>query len=72
MSIEIATTLEPRGPAGAIVLDDERVARRGGSAKTFPVVVTVDGRPARLRLARMGGENLIGFRKVIRAELGVG
>ncbi len=71
MSLEITTTLEPRGPAGAIVLDDEQVARLGAGAKTFPVKVTIDGKPARLRLARMGGENLIGFRKEIRAELGV-
>jgi hypothetical protein len=71
MSLEITTTLEPRGPAGAIVLDDEQVALVGGGAKVFPVKVTVNGKPAQLRLARMGGENLIGFSKAARAELGV-
>src|SRR5688572_7025058 len=71
MRLEITTTLAPRGPAGAIVLDDDQVAQIGGGAKVFPVTVTIDGRTARLRLARMGGENLIGFRKQVRAELGV-
>lgn len=69
--MEITTTLVPRGPAGAIVLDDDQVAALGGGAKVFPVKVTVNGKSAPLRLARMGGENLIGFRKDIRAELGV-
>jgi len=71
MSLEITTTLQPRGPAGAIVLDDEQVAAIGGGAKVFPVTVTVNGKPVALRLARMGGENLIGFRKSLRAELGI-
>ena len=69
--LEITTTLAPRGPAGAIVLDDDQVAQIGGGAKVFPVKVTVNDRPARLRLARMGGESLIGFNKQVRAELGV-
>ena len=71
MRLEITTTLAPRGPAGAIVLDDDQVAQIGGGAKVFPVRVTVNDRPARLRLARMGGESLIGFSKQVRAELGV-
>ena len=71
MRLEITTTLAPRGPAGAIVLDDDQVAQIGGGAKVFPVKVTVNDRPARLRLARMGGESLIGFNKQVRAELGV-
>ena len=33
--------------------------------------VTVNGSPVDLRLARMGGENLIGLRKEIRRQLGV-
>ncbi|MDA0169075.1 YdeI/OmpD-associated family protein [Solirubrobacter taibaiensis] len=71
MRLEITTTLAPRGPAGAIVLDDDQVAQIGGGAKVFPVRVTVNDRAARLRLARMGGESLIGFSKQVRAELGV-
>jgi hypothetical protein len=69
--LEITTKLESRGPAGAIVLDDDQVAQISDGAKAFPVAVTIGGKTARLRLARMGGENLIGFRKDIRAELGV-
>jgi hypothetical protein len=71
MRLEITTILEPRGPAGAIVLDDAQVAAIGGGAKVFPVKVTVNGTPVPLRLARMGGENMIGFRKEIRTQLGV-
>jgi len=58
------------GPAGAIVLDDDQVVQLS-TAKAFPVLVTIGERTARLRLARMGGKNLIGFSKAVRAELGV-
>ena len=68
--LRLHTALEPMGPAGAIVLDDEQVAALS-DAKAFPVVVTIGDRTARLRLARMGGKNLIGFSKAARAELGV-
>jgi len=68
--LRLHTVLEPMGPAGAIVLDDEQVAALSG-AKAFPVVVTIGDRSARLRLARMGGKNLIGFSKAVRAEMGV-
>ncbi len=64
-------TLEPRGPAGAFVLDDDQVAALGGGRKTFPVRVAVNGTALSLRLARMGGENLIGLSKAVRAEAGV-
>ncbi|QMU96405.1 DUF1905 domain-containing protein [Microbacterium esteraromaticum] len=68
--LRLRTVLEPMGPAGAIVLDDEQVAALS-SAKAFPVVVAIGERSARLRLARMGGKNLIGFSKAVRAEMGV-
>ena len=68
--LHLTTTLEPRGPAAAIVLSDEQVAVLG-DAKAFPVVVTIGASTARLRLARMGGENLVGLSKAARAELGV-
>lgn len=68
--LRLHTTLEGRGPAAAIILTDEQVASFG-AGKTFPVTVTIDGRTARLRLARMGGQNMIGFSKAVRAELGV-
>src|SRR4051794_3025781 len=70
--MEIITILEPRGPAGAIVLDDAQVAEIGGGAKVFPVKVTVNGTPVQLRLPRMGGENKIGVRKEIPTQLGGG
>ncbi|MDR2999602.1 MAG: YdeI/OmpD-associated family protein [Microbacterium sp.] len=68
--LRLHTTLQPMGPAGAIVLDDDQVAALS-TAKAFPVTVTIADRTARLRLARMGGQNLIGFSKAVRAELGV-
>ena len=64
-------TLEPRGPAGAFLLTDEQVTALGGGRKTFPVRVTVNGTALSLRLARMGGENMIGLSKSARAEAGV-
>ncbi|WP_147916222.1 DUF1905 domain-containing protein [Ruania zhangjianzhongii] len=70
MTLTMRTTLAARGPAAAIVLTDDQVAELG-TAKTAPVTVTIAGRTARLRLARMGGENLIGMSKAARAQLGV-
>jgi len=72
-SLRLTTTLQARGPAAAIVLTDEQVADLAGGPKTFPVVVTVvGGETFRGRLARMGGENLIGLNKNIREAVGVG
>lgn len=68
--LRVHTTLTGRGPAAAILLSDEQVASLG-SGKAFPVAVTIGDRTARLRLARMGGENMIGFSKAARAELGL-
>ncbi|MGJ0389575.1 YdeI/OmpD-associated family protein [Microbacterium sp. CGR1] len=68
--LRLHATLEGRGPAAAIILTDEQVASIG-AGKAFPVAVTIDGRTARLRLARMGGQNMIGFSKAVRADLGV-
>ena len=68
--LRVHTTLEGRGPAAAIILSDEQVASFG-AGKTFPVAVTIGGRTARLRLARLGGQNMIGFSKAVRADLGV-
>ena len=70
-TLHVTAVLEPRGPACAIVLDDEQVALLGGGARAFPVVVTIGGRAIPLRLARMGGESLIGFSKAARAQAGV-
>lgn len=69
--LRLHATLEPRGPAAAIVLTDEQVAAFG-AGKAFAVRVTANGTEVAARIARMGGENLIGFSKSSRAELGVG
>ncbi len=67
----VAATLEKRGPAGAFVLSDDQVADLGGGAKAFPVSVTVGGVTLALRVARMGGENLVGLSKAAREQAGV-
>lgn len=68
--LHLRTVLTSTGPAAAILLTDEQVASFG-AGRAFPVAVTIDGRTARLRLARMGGANMIGFSEAVRAELGV-
>lgn len=70
MALELHTTIEPTGPAGAIILTDAQVAELS-TAKTPPVVVTIGERSARLRVARMGGVICIGMSKAARAQLGV-
>lgn len=69
-SLTLTTRLEAKGPAAAIVLTDDQVATLGGG-KRAAVRVTIADRTARLRLAVMGGENLIGLSKAARAELAV-
>src|SRR5579862_9149822 len=69
--LRVQATLEPRGPAGAFVLTDEQVASLGEGRKAFPVRLTVNGSAHPLRLARMGGENVIGMSKAARAAAGV-
>lgn len=70
--LRLTVTLQTRGPAAAIVLSDEQVADLAGGAKTFPVSVAVDGHGSfQGRLARMGGENLIGLNKAVREAVGV-
>jgi hypothetical protein len=69
--LRIEAVLEPRGPAAAIVLTDDQVERLAPGKKAFPVKVTINSTSVPLRLARMGGENLIGFSKAKRAEAGV-
>lgn len=69
-SLTLTTTLESQGPAAAIVLTDDQVAELGGG-KRAAVRVTIGDRSARVRLAVMGGHNLIGLSKAARAELGV-
>ncbi len=69
-TLHLHTTLEPRGPAAALVLTDEQVAALG-AGKAAAVQVTANGATVAARIARMGGENLLGFSKKLRADLGV-
>ena len=68
--LHLHAVLEPRGPAGAVVLTDDQVATLGGG-KAPAVRVTVNGVSVPARVARMGGENLLGLSKKLRADLGV-
>src|SRR5438477_9390063 len=65
-SIEFRTTLVGRGPAAAVVLDEEQVAAVGEGAKRFPVVATVNGYSWRTSVARMRGEFLVGLNREVR------
>lgn len=68
--IQLSTTIVAFGPAAAIELTDDESAAVSPS-KTPPVVVTVGGASARLRITRMGGTACIGLSKAARAALGV-
>lgn len=68
--MKVKQTLKPQGPATAIVLTDDQVDELGGG-KRAPVLLTVGKKTVRLRLAVMGGQNLIGISKANREELGV-
>ncbi|MEP7035518.1 MAG: YdeI/OmpD-associated family protein [Dermatophilaceae bacterium] len=68
--LQLRATLEPRGPAAAIVLTDGQVTALG-AGKTPAVTVTANGISAAARVGRVGGENLVGFSKKLRADLGV-
>src|SRR5205807_7664956 len=70
-TITFTTTLHKRGPAAAVVLDDEQVATLGDGAKRFPVVATVNGYTWRTSVARMGGEFLVGLNRGVREAAGV-
>lgn len=70
MTLQIHTVLRPSGPATAIELTDDEVAALGGG-KRAAVRVRIGDREAALRLAVMGGKNLIGLSKAARATLGV-
>jgi Bacteriocin-protection, YdeI or OmpD-Associated/Domain of unknown function (DUF1905) len=70
-TLRLTATLEPRGPAGAFILTEEQVAELGAGRKAFPVRVLVNGTSLPLRLARMGGENMIGLARAARQQAGV-
>lgn len=70
-SLRITTTLQARGPAAAVVLDDEQVKQVGEGAKRFPVQATINGYTWRTTVMRMGGEFLVGLNKAVREAAGV-
>jgi Bacteriocin-protection, YdeI or OmpD-Associated/Domain of unknown function (DUF1905) len=70
-SIRLTATLVPRGPAAAVVLDDQQVAVVGEGAKRFPVVASVNGYTWRTTVTRMGGEFLVGLNRAVRREAAV-
>jgi hypothetical protein len=70
-SLRLTAILQPRGPAGAFLLSDDQVAQLGAGRKAFGVLVTVNGVQLQLRVARMGGENMIGLARAARAAAGV-
>ncbi len=69
--IELTTTLQPRGPAAAVVLSDAEVAQVGEGAKAFPVVATIGDYSWRGRVTRMDGEFLLGLNREVRTGAGV-
>jgi hypothetical protein len=70
-SIRMTTTLVARGPAAAIVLDDDQVAAVGDGARRFPVRATVNGYSWRTTVATMRGESLVGLNREVRTAAGV-
>ena len=68
--MKVKQTLKPQGPATAIVLTDAHVDELGGGQRAA-VTVTIGKKTVRLRLAVMGGQNLIGISKANREALGV-
>lgn len=69
-ALNLHTVIEPFGPAGALILSDDQVSQLGGG-KRAAVLVRIGERSARVRLAVMGGCNVIGLSKANRALLGV-
>jgi hypothetical protein len=70
-SLTFTAELVPRGPAAAIVLDDDQVSTVGEGAKRFPVLATVNGYTWKTSVARMGGEFLLGLSRAERVQAGV-
>jgi hypothetical protein len=69
--LTFTATLQKRGPAAAVVLDDEQVATVGQGAKRFPVRATVNDYTWRGSVARMKGEFLLGLNREVREAAGV-
>ena len=70
-AIHLTVTLVPRGPAAAVVLDEDHVAVVGEGAKRFPVRATINGYSWRTTVTRMRGEFLLGLSREVREGAGV-
>jgi uncharacterized protein YdeI (YjbR/CyaY-like superfamily) len=68
--VKFTTKLVPRGPAAAVVLDDDQVAIVGEGAKRFAVRATVNSYTWRTTVTRMGGEFLLGLSRAVRQAAG--
>ena len=68
--IRFRAQLQQRGPAAAVVLDENQAAVVGEGARRFPVVATVNGYTWRTSVARMGGEFLVGLNRQVRDGAG--
>jgi hypothetical protein len=69
-SLRFTAELVPRGPAAAVVLDDQQVAAVGEGAKRFPVLARVNGYAWRTSVARMRGEYVLGLSRAVRDAAG--
>ena len=69
--LRFTTQLQARGPAAAVVLDEDQVAAIGEGPRRFPVVATVNGYTWRTSVARMKGEFLVGLSREVRQGAGV-
>ena len=69
--LSFTTQLQARGPAAAVVLDDDQVAAIGEGPRRFPVVATVNGYTWRTSVARMKGEFVVGLSREVRQGAGV-
>ena len=69
--LTLTAPLVPRGPAAAVILDDDQVAVIGEGAKRFPVVATVNGYSWRTTVTRMRGEFMLGLNREVREGAGV-
>lgn len=67
-SIRFTAALVSRGPAAAIVLDDDQVRIVGEGARRFPVIATVNGYGWHTTVTRMRGEFLLGLNRAVREE----
>ena len=69
-SLKAKVTLVARGPAAAVLLDDEQVKTVGEGAKRFPVAATINGYAWRTTVMRMHGEFLLGLNREVRDGAG--